>query len=276
MSALAHTTTLAAFEFKGLVRCRWLTVAAIVLAAATAATTIAGMRSFAALGLAGAGAAIDGLVHVTLLLPPLVGLLLGASGLARDREQGMLGMFAAQPVFRPLLPLAGFAGASAAVWTVVSLGLGVGMLLLSPAMTLRDLAALGLVLVVGLAAAASAVAIGVLLASVASTYQQATAAAAAVWLLLALGLDLLLAGVAPGLRLGSKGLLAVVVINPLDAARVLALLVLDGAAALGPFGAYLTGTFGRTGATWLLSGVVVGWTVVPLMIAGVITARRDV
>lgn len=276
MSAIRTTTALAAFELRGVARSRWIPVGATVFGVATVAAAIAGLRSFSSLGLAGAGAATDGLVHVALLLPPLIGLLLGAGSLARDRERGLLAMFASQPVARAALPLTAFLGCVLAVWAVVALGLGAGTLVISMVATAADVAALGAVLAISLAAAATAVALGVMLSAVSSTHHQATAAAAALWLLLALGLDLLLAGVAPGLRLGPAGLLAAVLVNPLEAARVLALLLVDGAAALGPFGAYLTATFGRDGTVWLLAATLAWWVLFPLAVASLATHRRDV
>jgi hypothetical protein len=64
--------------------------------------------------------------------------------------------------------------------------------------------------------------------------------------------------------------------NPLEAARVLAVLLLDGGAGLGPFGEYLTRRFGTRGATGLLVGAVTAWTVLPLLAARWWTVRRDV
>ena len=275
MTALRQATALAAFELRGVTRSHWIAVGGAVFAAAAVAVAIAGLRSFSSLGLAGAGAVTDGLVHLALLLPPLIGLLLGAGSLARDRERGLLAMLASQPLSRGLIPLAAFAGCVLAVWAVVAVGLGVGLLLASAVATAADVAASGLVLAISLGATAAAVSLGVLLSATASTHHQATAAAAALWLLLALGLDLLLAGVAPGLRLGPVGLLAAVLINPLEAARVLALVALDGATSLGPFGAYLNATFGRSGTVWLLVGTLASWTIMPLGIAGVVTLQRD-
>lgn len=276
MSAMFGVRELAGFELRGAARTRWLSVGGVIFAAAALAVTLAGLRSLSALGLAGAGAATDGLVHLSLLLPPLIGLLLGAGSLARDRERGMLAMLASQPVRRGVLPLAAFAGSVAAVWIVLAAGLGVALVVLSTVATVADLYAFGVVLGVGLVATASAVAIGIAISAVASTHHQATAAAASVWLLLALGMDLLLAGVAPGLRLGPAGLLAAVVLNPLEAARIWALLVLEGGSALGPFGAYLTDRFGVQGTHGVLAAVMTAWTVGPLLIARRITARRDV
>ncbi|WP_052664883.1 ABC transporter permease subunit [Nitriliruptor alkaliphilus] len=276
MSAMFGVRELAGFELRGAARTRWLSVGGAIFAAAALAVTLAGLRSLSALGLAGAGAATDGLVHLSLLLPPLIGLLLGAGSLARDRERGMLAMLASQPVRRGVLPLAAFAGSVGAVWIVLAAGLGVALVVLSTVATAADLYAFGVVLGVGLLATASAVAIGVAISAIASTHHQATAAAASVWLLLALGMDLLLAGVAPGLRLGPAGLLAAVVLNPLEAARIWALLVLEGGTALGPFGAYLTDRFGVRGTHGVLAAVMTAWTVGPLLVARRVTARRDV
>ena len=276
MTAVQQVVGLAAFELRGAARSRWVLIGAGVFAMAAVAATVAGLRSFASLGLAGAGAATDGLIQVALLLPPLIGLLLGAGSLARDRERGLLAMFASQPVSRTVLGIAAFLGCLVAVWAVVAFGLGAGALLVSTVATLADLSALAMVVGVALALSAAAVAIGVAIAALASTHQQATAAAAAMWLLLALGLDLLLAGVAPGLRLGPAGLLAAVLVNPIEAARVLVLLLLEGAGALGPFGAYLTDRFGRTGAIALLTGSLLHWILAPLGLAILATSRRDI
>jgi ABC-type transport system involved in multi-copper enzyme maturation permease subunit len=276
MSAIHGVPALAVFELRGAARTRWLTVGGAIFALTAFAVTLAGLRSLSALGLGGAGAATDGLVHLSLLLPPLIGLLLGAGSLARDRERGMLAMVASQPVRRGALPFAAFTGSVLAVWVVLAAGLGVALVLLATVATTADLAAFGLVLGVGLAATASAVAIGVLISAVASTHHQAPSPPAAVWLLLALGMDLLLAGVAPGLRLGPAGLLAAVLLNPLEASRVLAIMLLDGGSALGPFGDHLTRTFGPGGAVGVLFASIAAWTVGPLLLARQVTLRRDI
>lgn len=276
MSAVKHTMALASFELAGIRRSRWLLWFSAVFVVVSAVVTIAGLRSFAALGLAGAAAATDGLVHASLLLPPLLGLLLGASGLARDRERGMLAMLATQPIRRAAIPFASFAASLGAVWAVTLLGFATATLLLSTSATSADLLGLLTALTIALAATAASVALGVLVGSVARTHQQAVAAAAAVWLMLALGLDLLLVGVAPGLRLGPSSLLAVVISNPLEAARVMSLFVLDGAGALGPFGAYLMATLGRSGTLSVLTTVLAAWTIGPLVAAALIARRRQV
>lgn len=276
MSALRATVSLAGFELRGAARSRWVTVGAAVFAVAGIAAVLAGLRSLRELGLAGGGAATDGLLHVALLLPPLIGILLGAGTIARDRECGVLAAVAAQPLRRSQLPLAAFLGSAAAAWAIVGIGTGAAALLLAGVATVQDLVGLLAVVGVSLAAVTASVAIGVAISSLSRTHHQATVVAASVWLLLALGMDLLLAGVAPGLRLGPAGLLAFVLANPLEAARVLALLVLEDRAGLGPFGIYLVDGFGHGGAAALLAGSLGFWIAAPIRLAQVVVARRDV
>ena len=276
MSAMRSTMTLARFELRGATRSRWVSIGAAVFAVGAGAVTLAGLRSLRELGLAGAGAATDGLLHLGLLLPPLIGLLLGAGSTAGDRERGLLAVLASQPVRRGQLPVAAFLGATAAVSAVVALGFGVATVLVSGVATPGDLLALLAVFAISLAATASAVALGVALSAVCSSRHQATAAAASLWLLLGLGLDLLLAGAAPGLQLGPAGLFVAVLCNPLEASRVLAMLVLDGSSALGPFGSYLLDLLGRSGTLVVLAGSVAAWIVLPLGLARFVTTRRDI
>jgi Cu-processing system permease protein len=276
MSAVQDVATLTGFSFRGMSRTRWVSIGGLVFAATAAAVSLAGLRSVSALGLAGAGSAIDGLTHLALLLPPLIGMLLGAGSIARDRELGMLALLASQPLRRGHLVLAAFSAALLATWTVVAVGFGTATLMISAVVTSDDLVALAATGVVALLASAAAVAVGVLLSALARSHHQATAAAAALWLVLALGVDLLLVGVAPGLRLGPRGLLVAVVANPLESARILALLVLDERSALGPFGTYLLRSFGRGGAHLLLAGSLLAWIAGPVLLACRITRRRDV
>jgi hypothetical protein len=86
-----------------------------------------------------------------------------------------------------------------------------------------------------------------------------------------------LAGVAPGLSLGPQGLLLAVAANPLESGRILAILgASPGGGGLGPFGGYLVGRFGSSGAMALLAGALALWIVGPLLLARRSLSRRDV
>jgi Cu-processing system permease protein len=265
----AHgVSALAAWELKAAVRSRWVLGTAIVFAAISLAVTLLGLGSLRGLGLSGVGPASAGLVNLGVLLPPLLGLLLGAGSIAGARERGLLAMMIVQPVSRTSLVAGLFLGLSAALWLTVAAGFGLAALVLAGVAKVTDLAPFGALVAATLAVGTAGVGVGIGISSVSAGRTQALAIAVAVWFVLALGMDLALAGLGPAVHLGSRGLLIAVLLNPLEAGRILALLGADpGAAALGPFGTYLLERFGTTGSTVLLGSAIAAWTLLPLLVA---------
>jgi Cu-processing system permease protein len=265
---------IAGWEMRGAARSRWVAGAAALYGLGAVALSLVGLRSLRELGLSGAGAAADGLVALGVLFPPLIGLLLGAASVAGGREHGMLALLAAQPFRRSAIPWGVTLGLVGTISAALAVGLGLAAVVLAPVVTVSDLPALAAAAAVSLAAAAVGVSLGVLISTVSSTRSQATAVAAAVWFAAALGMDLLLAAVAPGVRLGPVGFLWAVLLNPLESIRLLAAMVVDPAV-LGPFGLFMFERLGRAGATGLLGGAVTAWIVVPLVLASRVIQRKD-
>jgi Cu-processing system permease protein len=265
----------AGWEMRGAARTRWVLGAAVLYGAASVALSLVGLRSLRELGLSGAGAAVDGLVALGVLFPPLIGLLLGAASVAGGREQGTLPLMAAQPFRRSTIPWGVVAGLTATVAAAIAVGLGLAAVVLAPVVSASDLPGLGVAALASLASAAVGVSLGVMISTLSATRSQATAIAAAVWFAAALGMDLLLAAVAPGVRLGPVGFLWAVLLNPLESIRLLAAITIDPSA-LGPFGVYMFDRLGRFGSSALLGGAVVAWTVAPVVVASRVLDRKDV
>jgi Cu-processing system permease protein len=265
----------AGWELKAAVRSRWVLGTALVFAVVTLAVTLLGLGSLRELGLSGVGPASAGLVNLGVLLPPLMGLLLGAGSLAGARERGLLAMMAAQPIRRSTLVIGVFLGLAAALGITVAIGFGLAALVLAGVAEVGDLAPLAALVGSTLGVATAGLAVGVALSSVSAGRMQASALAVAVWFVLALGMDLALAGLGPTVHLGPRGLLAAVLLNPLEAARILAMLGAEpSGTALGPFGAYLVAAFGSGGSALMLTASIAAWVVVPLAVAWVAVTRR--
>ena len=268
---------LAGWELKGAVRSRWVLGTATVFAAISLAVTLLGLESLRALGLSGVGPASAGLVNLGVLLPPLMGLLLGAGSLAGARERGLLAMMVAQPISRTSLVAGVFLGLAAALWITVAIGFGLSALVLAGVAKVSDLAPFGALVASTFAVGTAGLAIGIGVSSLSSGRTQAVALAVAVWFVLALGMDLALAGLGPAVHLGPQGLLIAVLANPLEAGRIFALLAANPTGtALGPFGTYLVARFGTQGAMLLLSGAVAAWTAMPLVLAVWALRRRPI
>ena len=274
MSAVA---ALAGWELRTAVRSRWVVAMSVVFTVACLAVTLFGLRTLRELGLAGAGAASDGLLNLGVLFPPLIGLLLGAGSVASARERRTLAMLASQPV-RPAVVVAGwFLGLTGAMWLTVAVAFGASGVAIGSVVQGSDLPAFLAVVAVTLAVTAVSVAIGIAISSLASNRMQALAMVVAVWFSLAIGMDLLMIVVVPGLGLGPFAMLVAVLANPLEAGRLLAILTLDpGATVLGPFGPYLVERFGTTGSKMLLAAALTAWTAGALAVSHAALRRRDI
>ncbi len=267
---------LASWEFRSAVRSRWVLGTAVAFAGLAMVVTLLGLRSIRELGLTGAGPTSNSLVNLGVLLPSLMGLLLGAGHLATSREQGLLAMIGAQPISRRAIVLGSFAGLTGSLWATIAVGFGGAALVISGVASTAEVGPLLALVVATLGLSAACVAIGVALSCAANGRTQALALSVVVWILFAFGMDLALAAIAPMVHLGPGALLAAILLDPVEAARVLALLATgpDGTA-LGPFGSYLTGSFGPTGAAAILAGALVAWTAGALWLAQFVLRRKD-
>ncbi len=272
-----ETATLASWEFRGAARSRWVLGTALAFAALCLTVTLLGMRSLRELGLAGVGPASAALINLGILLPAIMGLLLGGNALVTAREQGVLAMVAAQPISRSAIVLGAFLGLYGALATSVLFGFGTAAVVLSGVAKGSDVMPLVSLVGATLGVSTACVAIGLAFSASARSRMQATSTAITLWFLLALGMDLALAAIAPAVHMGPTGLLSAVLLNPLEAGRVLALLGAspDGTV-LGPFGAYLVEDFGTGGAAGILVASLAFWTVVPLALARWLLTARDI
>jgi len=268
--------TIAGWEFRTSVRARWVLAMAAVFGLLCLIVTLLGFRTVRELGLSGIGPASATLINLGILLPSLMGLVLGSGAIVGAREQGLLAMMAAQPMRRSSIAGGAFLGLTASMWTTLGMGYGVALLVMSSVARASDIPALVTLICATLGVAAASVAIGIAMSSFASNRAQAVAGGVGLWIVFSLGVDLALAALAPSVHLGPQGLLAAIMLNPLEAGRILALLGTNfRGTALGPFGAYLVSTFGTVGAIGVLVGALAAWTVGPLLLARWALPRRD-
>lgn len=274
MTAVA---ALAGWEMRSAIRSRWVLAMSVVFAVACLSVTLFGLRTLRELGLAGAGASADALLNLGMLFPPLIGLLVGAGSIASARDRGTLAMTVAQPLRTGQILAGWFVGLTGAMWLAVAVGFGAAGVVVGSVVQGSDLATFATVVATTLAVTATSVAIGIGISSLATNRMQALAVVVAVWFVLAIGMDLLMVVVVPGLGLGPTAMLAAVLTNPLESGRLLAVLTIEpDATALGPFGTYLIDRFGSTGTRVVLGTSLLAWTAGSLGVAHVALSRRDV
>ncbi len=239
-----------------------------------------------ALGLSLSGSAGDdqggfsrttaGLVNLCLLLVPLLALVLGSGALVAERERGTLAALMAQPLAALELLLGKYVGLTLAVWAAVGLGFGVAGLiiaLLHPVTGIAQYAQFGMLSAV---LAMTMLAIGMLISAASDGRMKALATALVLWFVLVVFYDLAAIGLALAFSTSGKALLLAVLANPVEGARILAIIQLEpDLRILGPMGAYLVNELGVSTARSIIIVQLIAWTVIPLGLAWQMLERQD-
>jgi Cu-processing system permease protein len=274
--SVASVVAVAGWELRLAVRGRLVLGTALTFTVVCVAATLLGLRSVSSLGLAGVGPGTGALINLAILFPPLMGIMLGANSLSSARERSLLPLMLVQPLSRLEHVCGVVLGLVGAVWLTIGFGFGASALLLTRVAGTADVS--GLLAMVGsaLGVGVVSVAIGVAISALAGSRLQALGVSMGLWFLFAFAIDLVLAGVAAAVHLGPFGLFVGVLLNPLEAGRILMVLA-SGADALtlGPFGAYLNNTVGTTVAALAVCASLSAWTVSSLLVAWVGISRRE-
>jgi Cu-processing system permease protein len=266
----------ARWELRLAVRGRLVMGTAVTFTVVCVLATLLGLRSVSNLGLAGVGPGTGALINLAILFPPLMGIMLGANSLSSARERSLLPLMLVQPLSRLEHVCGVILGLVGAVWLTIGFGFGASALLLSRVAGTADVS--GLLAIVGsaLGVGVASVAIGVAISALAGSRLQALGLSMGLWFLFAFAIDLVLAGLAAAVHLGPFGLFVGVLLNPLEAGRILMVLA-SGADAmtLGPFGAYLDNTVGTAVAGLAVCASLAAWTVLSLLVAWAGITRRE-
>jgi ABC-2 type transport system ATP-binding protein len=247
---------------------RWLIAYAVLLGALGLAATGAGGDGASGMALQTFGRTTATLMNLCLLLAPLVGVLMGAASIAGERERGTLEHLLAQPITRTGLLL----GKHAALLVALTLATLAGFLPAGLLVAAADgPAVLGYYMIFPLIAALGSAAlagVGLFISVRSRSAVQSQGAAIFAWFGFVLLYDLVLMGSLAAGSLPAPAIAASLVLNPIDAARVLGILALEpDLYLLGPAGAFLMTRLSTSGAALLLGGALGIWTCAPVALA---------
>ena len=263
MSRLAALRRVARCQLRDVARSRWVIAYALFFAVVTDA-----LIRFAG----GGERALLSLVDIVLFVVPLVTLVFGTTYLYNARE--FVELILAQPVRRGAVFGGLYLGLAIPLALGFAAGVGLPFLLHGAAAAPAQLGAL-----VGIGVLLTLVfsAIALLIAIRADDRLRGVALAIGVWLLMAVvydGLVLLAVSLFADYPL-ERPVLAAMLANPVDLARVALLLRFDTAALLGYTGAVLRQVLGGPAGMLLALGALVLWAGAPLALAARAFARRD-
>lgn len=266
---------LAATEFRGALRGRFVQGFGILFALLALGIALAGLGASGQLLVQGFVRTSASLLTLAVYLLPLLGLILGAS--AFGTEDGGTELMLAQPVRRSDLILGRSLGLALAMVSVAVVGFGIPVLVVAPIAgtegLLAYLAVATMCTGVGLFGLAAGVCIGVL----SRRRLRALGAALGAWLFFALVFDL---GAITLLQVTGSSepgpwLLALLLANPLDGVRTLGLVTLGADVLLGPTGAAMQQLLGANGGGAAVLGSLLAWGYLALALANRVYRQRD-
>lgn len=276
MVDLENVFILAQKELHDARRNRWFMLYALAFAGLSLALAWMALMGTGQYGLAGFGRTSASLINLVLLIVPLMGLTLGAMGLAGEREQGTLLYLLAQPINQAELLIGKFLGLALALVAALGLGFGLTALLIAvnggSAQVGVYLALLGLACLLAIAS----LSVGFLISALTPRGSTAVGVALFLWLLLVFFGDLGVMGTAVVLQLTVGELFALALVNPLQLFKIAAVYSLrQNLDALGPAGIYALRTYGSQLLPFLL-GLLAAWVLVPFVFAAYFFKRRGV
>lgn len=278
-SALAVVRLCARQEVTIAVRSRWVQVFAVIFALLALLVASSGYILSGGSGMQDFSRTAVSLVQLVLLLVPLASLVFGV--LALSPERGAAELLYSQPISRGAVLAGKLLGLFEALAAAQAIGFGAaGLVVFSQA---GDEGAAGFVGAVASSLVLTAVFLGI--AALVSggvggrRRARSLATALAVWFVAVVLFDVAALGLASVLRSGtaSKLLMTSVLVNPVDAVRTGALLLIDGTAAFGASSlALFRFTHGVAGAAALIAVSLVSWIVVPVCAAAWRLVRSDI
>jgi Cu-processing system permease protein len=258
------TAKIVKYELRDVMRSRWLIAYALFFGVATDAL----------LRFGGAGKALVSLTSVTLFIVPLVGLVFGTVYLDNARE--FTELLLAQPITRRQLFSGLYLGLTLPLAGAFLAGVGIPLALhgVDDASLYVPLATLALV---GVALSFVFTALAFVIAAWTDDRLRRMGAAIAVWLMVAVlydGLVLVIVMLFGDYPI-ERPILALMVANPVDLARVVLLLQFDMSALMGYTGAAFQQFFvGGTGTAVAAAALAI-WTAAPLMLGMRAFGKRD-
>lgn len=240
-------------------RNRWFILYTIIFAGLSLGLSWFGLSGIGNYGLSGFGRTSASLMNLVLLIVPLMGLTLGASSLAGERERGTLLYILAQPVSQMEVLLGKFLGLGLSLLAALVLGFGLsGMLIAWHGGTMQAfnyLALVGLTLLLAL----SSLGLGMLISSALKKADTAIGVALFLWLVLVFFGDLGIMGSALTLNFDISQLFALSLLNPLQVFKLSAIFAIQGnLEVFGPVGVYAARTYGSRFIPFLI-GILLLW-----------------
>ena len=269
---------LAAKEIRDGLRNRWVVAMTLLMAALALTLALLGSAPTGTVGVSPLSVIIVSLSSLTIFLVPLIALLISYDAIAGDIERGTMGLLLSYPVTRREVIAGKFLGhlAILAIATVIGYGAaGVALAITGGEVEAGAWGAFATMVGTSILLGAAFIALGYLASTLVRDPRTAGGIAIGLWLFFTLLYDMALLGLLvadQGRTITVEALNILLLANPADVYR---LLNLTGFSNVSLFAGMAGLTDQLNIATGVLAAALVAWTVLPLSLAAMVFARRE-
>ncbi len=254
-------------ELRGIVSGRWFWMWVLAFVALAGVLVLVALPNSSIDGQAGFGRTAASLVTLVQIIIPLMGLALGASSIASQRESGAMGFLMSHPISRTEAFWGIYAGHVAALGIAAGAGFGVAGAVTSFRGVTGGAASFLWIALTSWVLAVAMLGVGMLISTYANRSATALGVSVFVWLLLVFVGDMGLMGTAVATDMPVSVLFASALLNPVEAFRLASLNAMSGSLdALGPAGVYALDTLGGA-LPFVLFGILGVWLILPVVVA---------
>ena len=261
-------------ELRDACRSKWFVLLSVIFSLISLGLSIFGLAGTGSLGISGFGRTSASLLNLTMLIVPLLGLLLGSTSIAIERDYGTLTTLLSQPITAVELLAGKLSGSFLALVSTLFIGFGLSGMVISSSAGLSYLNGyLGLLLYTVLLGAIF-LSIGFLISILVKKNITAIAISLFVWFLFILFSDLGMMASSIILKLTAKQLFWLILLNPVQIFKmtVVGLLQTD-MQILGSIGNYALDLFGNWYLIFLTFALLT-WIFITLVLSILIFRKR--
>ena len=272
---LSRVRIIAREEFHRAIEARWLFGFAALLAGLVLGLSFFGLAQGREVGFQGFARVTLSLMNLVLFIVPLTGLMLGVTSITGS--SGALPLLLAQPVGRGEVLVGKLLGLGSALTAAQAVAFGSGGMVVAMNAGTEQLPGFVALATLSVTLGWLTISTALCIAVVWPDRLKAMSVALALWLLMVVAYDLVVLGATVILRGVELKLVLfpALLLNPVDLARVLTTLAVGSGALFGPTSAVLMNMFGSSAGIALGASVLLIESVVPMLIAVRVFAKRD-
>lgn len=247
---------------------RWFIIFTAAFSVLAFLLSYVGTRNLGFYEISGFGRTTASLINLVLMLIPLMGLILGSITISSEREKGTLHYLLSHPISKQEIFAGKYAGLFFSLIFTITIGFALGGIAIFFKSGTTDIGKYILDLIITLILASCVISIGLLISVTTNKVSKSIGIAIFVWFFLIILSDLGIIGSVIMFNLGIQPTFLISLLNPTEVYKILSVLILSSRfEILGPVGIYIYNTFGRPGSLALLTGVLICWSVIPLIAA---------